>query len=418
VNARTSQETVVMAVATTRTAQAPWHRVVVLGAGYAGLGAAQRMGRELSGQGVEVTLVNDEPVFVERPRLHQVATGQAVPALGLEELLEGTGAKLTLGTVSGIDLDEHEVLLAGGARLGYDTLVYALGSRTDTGRVPGVAEHAAVLSGRDAAHRLAGRAAAAAAAGGTLVVVGGGLTGIEAASEFAETFPRLHVRLVSRSEAGNWLSPGARAHLADVFTRLGVEVTTGAAVTEVRRGELVLDDGRTAAFDLCLWAGGFTVPTLAAEAGLAVNTRGRVLVGSDLRSVSHPDVLVLGDAAAVAGRWGEELNYGCRTGAMTMIKGPAVVAASLAGRPTGPFRFGYFNQCISLGREDGIIQYMKFDAERPRRAWLRGRAAARYKEFVLWGALLNYRRPGPYLPRRRTGVGPGRALVPATGGRR
>ena len=102
----------------------------------------------------------------------------------------------------------------------YDTLIYALGSRADLESVPGVAEHAFTVAGAEQAARLRARVAA----GGTVTVVGGGLTGIEAATELAESRPDLKVRLLTADVVGERLSERGRRYLRRTFARLGIEI--------------------------------------------------------------------------------------------------------------------------------------------------------------------------------------------------
>lgn len=236
--------------------------------------------------------------------------------------------------------------------------------------------------------------------GGAFVVCGGGLTGIEVAAELAESYPSLTVTLISRRAPGDWLSPRAQRYLASAFDRLGIRVRSEVRAVEVREDAVVLADGALLPFDGCLWAGGFTVPTLARETGIAVDPAGRVVVDNTLRSVSHPDVYAIGDAAAVSGPWGNCLAMGCRSGGFTGPHVADVIADKLAGRTPRPFAFRYFNECISLGRKDGLIQFLHAD-QTPHKAILTGRLAARYKEIVLTSACWLLGSPGPYLSRRR-----------------
>src|SRR5699024_7946922 len=106
-------------------------------AGYAGTSAAGRLARRLHGDDVEITLVNAEPDFVERVRLHQVATGQEVRPRPLRDVLAGTGVALRVARVTAVDVDHHLVSLDDAQTLEYDTLVYALGSARDDHGVPG-----------------------------------------------------------------------------------------------------------------------------------------------------------------------------------------------------------------------------------------------------------------------------------------
>ena len=103
------------------------HRIVVLGAGYAGLSAAKRLSALTDAQ---IVLVNQREEFVHRVRLHQIATGQRLPSPPLRQLLRGTRVQLKIGLVTGIDPENQLVHLGEAAPLHYDTLLYALGSRT------------------------------------------------------------------------------------------------------------------------------------------------------------------------------------------------------------------------------------------------------------------------------------------------
>ena len=360
--------------------------IVVLGAGYSGQLAANLAARRVDAR---VTLVNERDTFVERVRLHQLAAGQRLRARPIQDLLRGTGAKLVVGRVNRIDRAAHTVVLATGEQIHYDTLIYALGSHADLASVPGVAEHAYPVAGAEHAARLRERVAA----GGTVTVVGGGLTGLEAATELAESHPDLKVRLLTDDELGARLSERGRAHLRRVFARLGIEVRDSTLVAEVRADGVVLADGSHVASDVVVWTTGFTVPRLAAEAGLAVDPHGRMVVDETMRSVSDPAVYGIGDAAAVRRPDGQELRMACATGLPVAQAAVRAIAARRAGREPKPFRFRYVNQCISLGRRDGLIQFVRAD-DTPKEAVLTGRTAALYKETVVRVATWVQRHPG------------------------
>ncbi|MFB9904029.1 NAD(P)/FAD-dependent oxidoreductase [Allokutzneria oryzae] len=369
--------------------------VVVLGAGYAGLVAAKRLARQSR---AAVRLVNAEPDFVERIRLHQAAAGQSLAELPLADLLGDSGVDLVVGTVTEIDLAARLVRVGADRVLRYDILVYALGSVSEADAVPGLAEHAVTLSDRADAARLAERTARCR----TITVCGGGPTGVEVATELAESHPGLSVRMITKGRVGGWLSARASRYLDRQLDRFGIEVIGDAEVVRVERGAVVLADGTRVGSDVTVWCGGFTVPVLAREAGLAVNERGRVVVDETLRSVSHPEVYAVGDAVAVAGPWGAELSYGCRSGGFTGPYAADTIAARLAGRAPKPFRFRYVHQCISLGRRRGLVQFVRGADESPLWMFLRGRIATWYKEIVSSSAIWLFRHPGPYLSRRRS----------------
>lgn len=361
--------------------------IVVLGAGYAGLIAAKAAARRT---GAKVTLVNERDRFVERVRMHQLAAGQRLRELPLSGLLTGSGVKLVVDRVTGIDADARTVRLAGTPEeMRYDTLIYALGGRADLEAVPGVAEHAETVSGLEDSRRLRARLAR----GGAVAVVGGGLTGIETAAELAESHPGATVRLVTGGVLGESLSRRGRDHLRRVFHRLGVGIAEHAQVAKVAGDGLWLEDGGHIPADTVVWTTGFRVPDLAREAGFAVDGDGRMVVDDTMRSISHPEVYGVGDAAAIpAGPGGQLLRMACATGIPSGQKAAYAIAARMAGRTPEPLRFRYFHQCVSLGRRDGLIQFVRAD-DSPREAVLTGRVAARYKEAIMRSTIVAMRHP-------------------------
>ncbi|MEU4741953.1 FAD-dependent oxidoreductase [Actinosynnema sp. NPDC023658] len=358
--------------------------IVVIGAGYTGLAAAKLAARWTDAR---VTLVNARDRFVERVRLHQFAAGQELRDLPLTDLLKGTGVDLVVDRVTAIDPEARKVQLTGGA-LAYDRLVYALGSHANLDQVPGAAEHAHAVSTREDAEKLA----TALLDARTVVVAGGGLTGIETAAELAESRPDLDVLLVTGGALGQDLSEKGRRYLRRSFDRLGVRVRDHVTVTEVRADGLVLDTGESVAADAVVWTAGFSVPDLAARAGLAVDARGRVVVDGTLTSVSHPEVIAVGDAAAIKRLDGLELRMACATGLPTTQKALRGLARRLDGREPAALDFRYTQQCISLGRRDGLIQFVNAD-DSPKERILTGRAAARYKELIVRATVLFERHP-------------------------
>ncbi|OLT28823.1 oxidoreductase [Actinomadura sp. CNU-125] len=361
---------------------------MVLGAGYAGLGAAKRAAAA-AGQDAKVTLVNASGRFVERVRLHQLASGQRLTDLPLTGLLDGTGVDLVVARATGLDPDARKVRLDGGVDLGYDTLVYALGSTADLDAVPGVREHAfSVADAADAEHlrdRLPGL--------GSVTVVGGGLTGIETAAELAETRPGLRVDLVTAEPLGVSLGPRARRYLHRTFERLGVAVHENAPVAKVAADGLLLEDGRDLPADAVVWTAGFRVPRLAAEAGLGVDGHGRVRIDRTLRAQTHPDVIAVGDSATLP-VGGRASRMSCQAGLPMGLHGGKAAAALARGREPERMTLRYISQCVSLGRRDALVQFSRFDDTPIERAVLTGRAAVRTKELVVRGTVFAMRRPG------------------------
>ncbi|MFJ7208565.1 NAD(P)/FAD-dependent oxidoreductase [Streptomyces sp. NPDC098789] len=387
------------------------HRIVVLGAGYTGAVVAGRLAKRLHRADVTITLVNPEPDFVERVRLHQLAAGQDLRPRPFEEMFAGTGVELRLARVTAVDADAKTVTLAApadaqGARpqteLAYDSLVYALGSGWHDGGVRGAAEHAHEVSSRPGARRLRDRLAAL-EAGGSVTVVGGGLTGLEAATEFAEARPDLDVHLAARGVLGDWLSEKGRAHLRGVVDGLGITVHEHASVEAVEAGRVTTEDGRTVPADVTVWTTGFAVHPIVRATTLEHTDNGQIVVDSTMRSVSHPDVYAVGDAAMAMGPGDKPLRMSCASGIPMAWQAADALAARLTGAEVPAIGIRYAQQCISLGRTNGLIQFVTADDRAVERA-LTGRTAARYKEMICKGAAWSVANPTLGLPTRRRRV--------------
>ncbi|MEU0830518.1 FAD-dependent oxidoreductase [Streptomyces sp. NPDC005969] len=381
------------------------HRIIVLGAGYTGAIAAGRLAKRLRREDVAITLVNAEPDFVERVRMHQLAVGQNLKPRPFSEMFAGTGVELKLAKVTGVDVGRKTVAVIdanGAEELEYDGLVYALGSGWNTQGVPGTAEHAHEITSRPGALRLRKRLAGL-DAGQPVVVVGGGLTGLEAATEIAEARPDLDTALAARGGLGDWLAPKGRRHLRKVFDKLGITVHEHTAVTGVEADRVTTADGTSVPAAVTVWTTGFAVHPIAKATALEVTGTGQIVVDGTMRSVSHPDVYAIGDAAMAMGPGDKPLRMSCASGTPTAWQAADAIAARLTGGklPNAPLR--YFNQCISLGRREGVIQYVTAD-DRAVPAALTGRLAAVYKELVCKGAAWGVANPTLGMPTRRRRV--------------
>ncbi|MEV6348196.1 FAD-dependent oxidoreductase [Actinoplanes sp. NPDC051851] len=361
-------------------------RIVVLGAGYAGMIAAAGLaGRTRRRRDVAITLVTASDRFAERLRLHQAASGQRLAELRIPELVRGSGIAFERGWVTGIDLGGRVVRIDDEREIGFDTLIYALGSVTDPDAVPGAREHAyGIGEATLIASRLAGMR------DGRLVVCGSGLTGLETAAEIAGQYPGLGVTLAGREAPGSRMRPGAKAHLDRALRRLGVAVRSGVEITQIRPDGIVIAGGESIPADLVIWTGGVRAPALAAEAGLTADDQGRIVTDACLRSVSHSFVYAVGDAAAVTQRHGV-LHGTCQSGMPTGVHAATQIVRELNGRAPRPFRFGYVHAPVSLGRDDAVVQFTRAD-DSPARGYLTGRAAVWYKETVTASPWQTFRR--------------------------
>ncbi|MDQ4078734.1 MAG: FAD-dependent oxidoreductase [Chloroflexota bacterium] len=360
--------------------------VVVLGGGYAGTTAALRLSRKTRGSDVDITLINDADHFVERIRLHQLAANQLLKQYDYVTLLKGTDVHFEQGWVTDLSPANQMVTVRanrGEIEIGYDYLIYALGSTVDTHSVPGVSDHALSLSTEETTAALQEQLPGLAAQGGRLLVCGGGLTGIEAASELAEAYPSLRVTLVTSGTFGEQLSQDGQQHLRRVFDRLGIEVIDGQTIARVHPHSVECHDGTTLPFDMCLWAGAFAVSPLARDSGLPVNQRGQVLVDGHLRVKGLPNLYAIGDAASLEEALDIPIRMGCVTAApMGTYVGNHLAATIRGERQPKPYHFRYFMRCISLGRHDALVQFVEAD-DTPKERILTGWIGAQVKEVIV-----------------------------------
>ncbi len=363
--------------------------IVVIGGGYAGTLAANHLRLRA---GVQITVVNPRPVFVERIRLHQLAAGSGTAAVDYGSLL-GEGIRLIVDSAERINSTDRTIEMASGEVLNYDYLIYAVGS---TGvvptAVPGAVEFAYPVAEFEHAERLRG-ALEELHPEAPVAVVGAGLTGIETASELAG---QRRVTLVCGGVLGPSLSRAGRRSVAKWLRRLGVDVLETAVVSEVRADAVVLTDGATLPSALTVWTAGFGVPELAARSGLRTDGLGRLLTDETLTSVDDPRIVAAGDAAAPSG---QPLRMSCQAAIPLGAQAANTVLSRIAGTNPATLSQAFVGQCISLGRSYATVQFARAD-DTPVNTAIGGRVAASLKEAICKATVWTIRReaakPGSY----------------------
>lgn len=356
------------------------HHIVVIGGGYAGTLAANHVRLR---DDVEVTLVNPRPKFVERIRLHQHVAGNYDAAIDYDTLL-GSHVRLVIDAATRINAAARVVELASGDTLKYDYLIYAVGSTgTVPTSVPGATEFAYPLSEFEQAQRLQQRLADVPLSA-PVVVIGAGLTGIEAAAEFAEA--GCNVTLIG-DQLGPSLSERGRKSVAKRLAKLGVIVVQG-SVSGITADEVLLPNRAPIASAVTVWTAGFGVPELAAASGLQTDTLGRLRTDSTLTSLDDSRIVATGDAAAPAGG---PLRMSCQAAGPLALTAAKTVVSRIAGTRPAPVDQAFVGSCISLGRGGGTIQIAHKD-DSPTNYYIGGRIAATLKEAICKGTVSGIRR--------------------------
>jgi NADH dehydrogenase FAD-containing subunit len=327
--------------------------VVVIGGGYAGVMAANRLTQR---DDVRVTLINPRSTFVERIRLHQLVGGSDDAVVDYRDVL-AERIRLVVDTVTLINAADRVVTLGTGGDLGYDYLIYAVGSGSPGPSVPGAAEFAHPTASLEHAQRLRSVISSTPATA-TVTVVGGGPLGIETAAELAES--GRHVTLVCGDVLGPYLHPKGRRSVAGALAKLGVTVLDGpgAKVTAVTRDAVRLSDGRALPSTVTIWTSGFGVPDLARRSGLRTDDLGRLLTDETLTSVDDERIVATGDAAAPSGM---PLRMSCQAALPLGTHAADTVLSRIAGGQPADFDRGVAAMCVSLGRRAGVFQLARFD---------------------------------------------------------
>lgn len=355
-------------------------RVVVIGAGFGGLQAA----KTLAGRRCHVTLIDQHNYHLFQPLLYQVATAGLSPADIASPIRAIVGrapnVQVVLARVSGVDTGRREVI-AEGRRIAYDTLIVATGAQHAYFGHDDWAAYAPGLKTIDDATYLRRRILLAFEKAETepdpaeqrrllnFVVVGGGPTGVEMAGAIAELAKRAlaadfravdprQARVILVEAAPRLLLPfdpslseAARRSLE----QLGVEVRLGQGVTACDCGGATLGGERIEARTV-IWAAGVMASPAARWLRADPDRAGRVMVEADLSVPGHPDVFVIGDAAAVAGADGRPLPGVAPVAKQQGRYVADLVLARAAGRTRPPFRYRDFGSLATIGRKRAVAQ--------------------------------------------------------------
>jgi NADH:quinone reductase (non-electrogenic) len=351
-------------------------RLVIIGAGFAGMYAALSAARLRDIQGVspeelEIALVAPEPTLVVRPRLYE-AKPETVTA-PLQEVLTAIDVVYVQGSAETVDTESHVVgiVTAKGTKKGlsYDRLVVASGSRLFRPNIPGLAEHGFSVDQLDdaiALDRHLNSLADRPAKNGrdTVVVAGGGFTGIETATEMPARLRAIfgkdikpRVVIVDRNDAiAPDMGAGPRPVIEDALRKLGVEARLGAGVASLDKSGVTLTSGDRIEAETVIWAAGMRAAPLTAQIPAERDNFGRLLVDRDLRVPSVPGVFATGDAArAACDDLGNCALMSCQHATRMGAFAGNNAAAELLGVPTKPYHQEAYATCLDLGEAGAIF---------------------------------------------------------------
>jgi NADH dehydrogenase len=350
-------------------------RIVIIGAGFAGMWSALGAARVLDTAGrsseVEIVLIAPEPFLHMRPRFYEV--GAAQMKAPLTPLLAAVGIRFAAGRVEHIRTGRNEVDIVGvdGARstIAYDKLVLAAGSRLFRPAIAGLHEHAfSVDQLEDAAvleTHLAGLTRFAdSPARNTVVVAGGGFTGIETAAEMPARLRSIlgeqtavRVIVVEQADAiGPDLGAGPRPVIMQALDALGVETRLGAAVTAIDPDGVTTSAGERIDAKTVIWTAGLRASELTQQIPGTRDRMGRLHVDGELRVEGVADVFATGDVAyAATDDAGHHAMMSCQHALGLGRFAGHNVAADLLGLPLRAYRQPRYTTCLDLGPWGAVL---------------------------------------------------------------
>ncbi len=351
-------------------------RIVIVGAGFAGMYAALSAARLREIHGVspemlEIVLVAPDPMLVIRPRLYEPRPETlAAPLL---DVLKAVDVVYVQGRADRIETASRVVALVAstGERqtLGYDRLIVATGSRLFRPDIPGLAEHAFSVDNLDDAialdrhlHSLPDLPPSIAR--DTVVVAGGGFTGIEVATEMPS---RLRQMLGAKAsprvvivERNNTVAPDMGAQprpiIEAAFQELGLETRVGVGVQALDKAGVTLSDGERIEAATVIWAAGMRAAPLTEQIPGERDGFGRLLVDRALRVPSVPGVFATGDAAkAIIDDLGNYALMSCQHATRMGAFAGHNAAAELLGDSTRPYHQEAYVTCLDLGEAGALF---------------------------------------------------------------
>jgi NADH dehydrogenase len=347
-------------------------RVIVVGAGFAGLAAV----KALDGTGAQVMLVDRNIYSTFQPLLYQVATGGLNPgdvAFPLRVFAAKHGTSFRHGELQRIDAAARRITLTDGAVLDYDYLVLGTGVSAAYYGVTGAEQHTVGLyTRRDAVvlrdhvlDRLEQLDIQGPGKAVNFTVVGGGATGVELAGALAElralddAFPEVdradeNIRLVEMAPALLApFHPRLQANALAELRRRGVDVRLNAKIREITEDRVILEDGDELPSDVTVWAAGVSAPAGLSRWGLPQGHGGRIEVGPDLRVAGQDRIFATGDIALVED---QPLPQVAQPAIQTGRHAGRQIARLMAGQPTRPFRYHDKGIMATIGRRSAVVE--------------------------------------------------------------